>query len=449
MRRIPAFSEATEECLRSVCKENAELPAEDRLFISVFAPVISAFVFHVLTDAKKRDFKRLVFCARDAYLFYKTAQILGPVFAPEISLSYIHVSRYSLRAAEYALSPDDCLDTICLGALDLSFEKMMKRASLSDEEIKHFAKVCGLDGKISEKLDNRQIFELKKRLLNSKEFFEAVHAHAKDKLEPALDYLKQECMDKDSLRNTKTAIVDSGWIGTVQKSLNKLIGVGEKLEGYYFGLYSVPKGVSEERYDSFYFSPGAGVMNLGRKNRFSVCLFETVCSSPESMTYGYERKGERIVPILKPEGNPNKDYILRVTDYMKDYSVRLAGSLKDDITSIHNHDLILICEELLKPLMSEPTSEESRAFGKLLFNDDVIADSDYKLAGKWSDEDLKKNSFFRKMFIKSGIGEGDIPESGWPEGSITDSCTGLKRKMCLFSERASKTVTEIRKSIRA
>ena len=166
----------------------------------MFAPVISAFVFYVLTDAKKRGFGRLVFCARDAYLFYKTALILGPVIAPEISLSYIYVSRYSLRAAEYALSPDDCLDTICLGALDLSFEKMMRRASLSDEEIKHFAKVCGLDGRSSEALDHRQIAEIKKRLLNSKEFFEAVHAHAKDKLKPALDYLKQECMDKDKPR---------------------------------------------------------------------------------------------------------------------------------------------------------------------------------------------------------------------------------------------------------
>ncbi len=411
--------------------------------------MISAFVFYVLTDAKKRGIKRLVFCARDAYLFYEAAKILGPVIAPDVDLSYIHVSRYSLRAAEYALSPDDCLDTICLGALDISFSRMMKRASLSDDEIKYFARECGFAGREDESLDNAQVRDIKKRLLNSRQFFEVVSLHAKDKLDPALDYLKQEGLDKDSLKSNKTAIVDSGWIGTVQKSLNKLTGAGDKLEGYYFGLFSLPKGVSEDSYNSFYFSPGAGVMNLGRKNRFSVCLFETVCSSPESMTYGYEYSDGKVVPITKPEGNPNKDYILRCTGYMKEFSGILSDGIKDDLQNIHDHDLIWICEELLKTCMSDPTREESKAFGKMLFNDDVIPDADYSLAGKWSDDDLKKNAFFRKMVIKSGMKGGEIPKSGWPEGSITNSCTGFKRKMSLFSERASKTVTEIRKTIKA
>ena len=190
-------------------------------------------------------------------------------------------------------------------------------------------------------------------------------------------------------------------------------------------------------------------MNLGRKNRFSVCLFETVCSSPESMTYGYEYSDGKVVPVTKPEGNPNKDYILRCTGYMKAFSGILSDGIKDDLQNIHDHDLIWICEELLKTCMSDPTREESKAFGKMLFNDDVLPDADYSLAGKWSDDDLKKNAFFRKMVIKSGMKGGEIPKSGWPEGSITNSCTGLKRKMSLFSERASKTVTEIRKTIKA
>ena len=167
------------------------------------------------------------------------------------------------------------------------------------------------------------------------------------------------------------------------------------------------------------------------------------------MTYGYEYSDGKVIPVTKPEGNPNKDYILRCSGYMRKFSEILAKGIKDDPENIHDHDLVWICEELLKPLMSEPTPEESSAFGKMLFNDDVIADADYSLAGKWSDDDLKKNAFIRKMFIKSGMKAGDIPKSGWPEGSITNSCTGFKRKMCLFSERASKTVTELRKTFRA
>ena len=167
------------------------------------------------------------------------------------------------------------------------------------------------------------------------------------------------------------------------------------------------------------------------------------------MTYGYEYSDGKVIPVTKPEGNPNKEYILRCLGYMKEFSGILSEGIKDDLQNIHDHDLVWICEELLKTCMSDPTREESNAFGKMLFNDDVLPDADYSLAGKWSDGDIKKNAFLRKMVIKSGMKGGEIPKSGWPEGSITNSCTGFKRKMSLFSERASKTVTEIRKTIKA
>ena len=135
LSRIPSFDRSTEECLEKISKERGELLPEDEVFIHVFAPVICSFVYYVLRDAKRRGVKRLVFLARDGYLPYKAALELGPVIAPEIELSIISVSRYALRGAEYALDKTDPLETIFLGSLEPTFEKMMKRASLSDEEI--------------------------------------------------------------------------------------------------------------------------------------------------------------------------------------------------------------------------------------------------------------------------------------------------------------------------
>jgi hypothetical protein len=51
------------------------------------------------------------------------------------------------------------------------------------------------------------------------------------------------------------------------------------------------------------------------------------------------------------------------------------------------------------------------------------------------------------MLIKAGCIDGKLPISAWPEGSITSAAIGLSKKFGLMSEKASKTVTEIRKTV--
>ena len=52
-------------------------------------------------------------------------------------------------------------------------------------------------------------------------------------------YLEQEgLLDKE-----KSALVDSGWVGSMQKTLNMVLnklGREETLTGYYWGLYELP-----------------------------------------------------------------------------------------------------------------------------------------------------------------------------------------------------------------
>ena len=51
------------------------------------------------------------------------------------------------------------------------------------------------------------------------------------------------------------------------------------------------------------------------------------------------------------------------------------------------------------------------------------------------------------MFVKAGLKKGKVPVSGWPEGSIAASSEGLQKIFGLMSERCSKAVTEIRKTV--
>lgn len=439
MSAIPSFARSTDVCL----KENSEILPEDEVFIHVFAPVICSYVTYVLRDAQSRGIKRLVFLARDGYLPYKAAINLSPVIAPEIELSIISVSRYALRSAEYGLMGNECLDTVCLGALDLTFAKMMKRASLTDEEIEKVAEKCGTNGRVNDVLTHKQIRDIKEKLREVPEFFEMVKAHADGKLKSVSDYLKQEGLTKERVNDT--CIVDSGWIGTVQRSINKIVGGEDKgFEGYYFGLYSIPSGASADAYRSYYISPESGLINLLRKIRFSICLFESICSSPESMTYGYEYIDGKVVPVTGETGNPNAAFIRRAEGYLDKYSKKLAS---EDVEHIESNAMCKMCEKLLKLCMSDPTKEESEALGKFSFSDDVVEDDMRKLATVWGREELRNNSFFRKMFVKAGFKKGKVPVSGWPEGSIAASSEGLRKIFGLMSERCSKAVTEIRKTV--
>ncbi len=445
MSAIPSFARSTDVCLENAIKNSSELSPEDETFIHVFAPVICSYVYYVLTDAKRRGVKRLVFLARDGYLPYKAALELGPVIAPDVELSIIYVSRYALRSAEYALPGIDCLDTICLGSLNLTFRKMLKRADLTDEEIEIIADKCDMSGRIDDYIAHKEIGKIKERLNDIPELYRFVHKHSKDKLKNTVDYLKQEGITKGCSKDT--CIVDSGWMGTIQRSINRLISGGEDkgLEGYYFGLYSVPKGVKKDAYHSFYISPDSGLQNLLRKVNFSICLFESVYSAPESMTYGYEYSDGKVIPITKAEGNPNKDFICRAEGYLTDYSKALAENIKD--SDLDLNEMRKMCYRLLKLCMSKPTVEESKALGKFYFSDEVVENGSDRLAAEWNKQDLKANRFFRKMFIKAGCMDGKLPISAWPEGSITSAATGLSKKFGLMSEKASKTVTEIRKTV--
>ena len=93
----------------------------------------------------------------------------------------------------------------------------------------------------------------------------------------------------------------------MQESLGHLLqsaGYSRPLEGYYFGLYSLPETADRKGYHGWYFEPASGT---GRKTLFSNCLFECIFTAPHGMTEGYERKGKRWEPILTPAYRKRKN----------------------------------------------------------------------------------------------------------------------------------------------
>ena len=96
-------------------------------------------------------------------------------------------------------------------------------------------------------------------------------------------------------------------------------------------------------------------------------------------------------------------------------------------------------------MMGNPTMQEAKAFGELLFCDDVLELNLQPVAAEWDEEQLRENRFLNKLLIKFNLKSGRLHESAWPEGSIAR--LGIKTEMNMRQERLYKSLMYMRKAV--
>ena len=394
----------------------------------VYMPVLIEYVSWVLEEAYKSGKSRLYFLARDGYQMYLVAQKLCELKRLPLSCRYLHVSRYAMRVPEYHLMGEDCVEHICVGGIDVTVGRIMKRAGLESSEARKFLP----EYNANRILNYNEVMSIKERLRQSKEFLNQVYEVSRAAYEPAIGYLRQEGLFED----VSYALVDSGWVGTLQRTIARLV---EKptLEGYYFGLYEIPQGMSKIQYHGYYFTPKS---NIRRKVHFSNCLFEAIFTATEGMTIRYEKRDEHFVPVKDFASGPNA---LAVTlncvcleKYMEAY-IRLAQQQPFSFKSTR------FVQKLLCKAMGNPTEWEVEVFGDLLFSDDVLEGNLKKVAAELSTEEIHMQRFVSKALIMLGLKKGVLHESAWIEGSIRRNGVQVRRN--LFHAKLYKYFVYLRK----
>lgn len=434
-RRYLSRDRKYKKTLYSLVEKN-ELSTDDKLFVHSFAPILVNYVEWVLDNAQKNSIKRLYFLARDGYLMYHLAQRIVKKRGMDIELRYLKVSRYSLRMAQYQLLKEKSLELICVAGIDITFHKLMKRAKLTEEEIEEIAGLCGYGDRIHRVLTYSEIMQLKKKLYRIPRLLEYIDAHSANEYPIVVGYLKQEGLMQD----ISYALVDSGWIGTMQQSIEQLVKSvrdGVTIDGYYFGLYSVPEKTERKRYHTYFFSPEKGLM---KKVHFSNCLFEAMFSAPEGMTTGY-RDEERIQPIDNTYKNPDAD---RIAHTGKLLDIYLEEYLKIDDKQCYTG--LKGCKQILRDCMSKPIYEEAKLYGSYRFCDDLIDGNGSMVAARLTADEIKNHRFIRKLLIKLGIIKSRIVESAWLEGSIVLNGKGVR--LNLWHARLYKLLIYIRKALK-
>ena len=420
LKKEPKLFEISEKLYKEI-RHSSEVQAEITSY--VIAPLMYRFVTWVLQDAINRGKKRLYFLARDGYSMYHVAKILCEKASLPIECKYLYCSRYALRSAQFYLLKEKSLDYVCLGGMDVTFEKLMHRAGLTDEEAKKTAEILGYKEEFNASLSYSKVKAMKPVLQECNFFMETMLEHSKDCYPQVCGYLKQEGL----LDNVPFAIVDSGWTGSMQKSLQSLLrsmGAKSIVEGYYFGMYDYPTDVKTETYHCYYFEPKS---DIRRKVYFSNNLFECIFSSPEAMVTGYKSENNVYLPTFEHLDNPNKERIEHSTKVLKRYAEEIIKKYPQDIKEDKNK-FLKTAEKLLFYFMGKPTIEEATEYGSYIFCDDVIGEENQVVATRLNSREIKDNFLVSKslnMLMKTGK---PIKESAWIEGStVLNSDMGAKR----------------------
>lgn len=433
------LSHATEACLRQLGDPR------DQMYVTLWAPALVQYVAWVLEEAQKDGQQRLYFLARDAYPMYLVAKKMTEYLHIPIEIRYLRVSRYALRIPEYHLLKAACLDRIFLSGIDVSLYHIFNRAALSEEEMITICREIGYEKPLRETLNRKEILDLREKVKKccqkgSTQLLDRIYEKSKAAYETTIRYMHQEGL----LDNVRYAIVDSGWVGTLQKSMWTLLAQIKPemiLNGYYFGLYEYPAERRGCKYQAYYFMPKG---NVRKKAKFSNCLYEVMYSEPCPMVKAYRYENGQYVPVFSQIENPNAAQLKRNNQLLIQYMDHLAQQPKHTVEKLCEKP---IAQRLYETVMSHPNRWEAAYYGGQMFSDD-LADAHMRcIANCLSQREIKDLRIFSKLCIMLGWSKKVIHESGWIEGTIVNA--GKHIPANLRAARRAKYVTHLRQSLKA
>ena len=476
---------------KNVCEKIPENEEERNVYDYVLAPALHGFVCWVLREAVAAGTKRLYFLARDGYLMYQAADKICKKLQLPISCKYLSCSRYSIRVPMYHRNYTEALEYICRGGIDLTIDRILNRGALDEQEKQNvlemlneeFQRNAQATFQMQENIPYAKLEQIRQALEKNVYFRNCLESHSREALPGFEGYLEQEGL----LDDIPSALVDSGWIGSMQKVLNDAVRfIKEKrvvplerqqailsdelkrvsdaeqtniaeiildaeqentvettldaeqintpeitrhaeteMEGYYWGLYELPEGVDPKTYHSYYFSPGE---HIREKVYFSNSLFETIFSAPHGMTMGYCKMADGYAPVYAEISEQQYHFMKKVEGHMLRYTEKMLPNIHSEADLLCENDRKTIFR-LLRIFMGEPTEAEVEQFGNHRFSDDVLDDGNRQIAEVMTEEELTSNHIWNKIKVMCGLEKKYIRESPWYEGSAVRNGQHVKRHL--------------------
>lgn len=400
--------------------ESSFLPLMSNYSYNVVGPVMYEYTSWVISMAIEKKIDCLYFLARDGYLLKKIAESICKKFNLNIACKYLYCSRCSLRMPLYHLIGDEMYDLLFLKGYSLTPLSIIQRAGLDSQEIMQTFEEIGVDNPDKE-LTNDEFENFILKLKNESSFSKFVIKHSKDSYKAAIDYFKEQGL----FENNTVAIVDSGWTGSMQRSLRQLLssyGFNGKIIGFYFGMFAAPKTADDGEYYTFYFNKNTG---LKRKIMFNNNLFECMLSANHGMTKGYSYSNGKSIPLFTESHN---DSMAMLIDEQIEGSMQYTNQrlFQEDSFRFNQKEALKKCYKILKRSMVYPTAKEADMYGQFLFCDDISEAYKLSMSDNSMKNQLKNYSVIRRVFRRIfKIKSNTTPELLWIYGVIAN-CGPLK-----------------------
>ena len=344
-------------------------------------PALSAFTRWVLGRAGEEGISRLYFLARDGWFPFRLARRLAAAWDLPVECRYLYGSRLAWRLPLYREDHGRALDQLCGGGMLQTPEQVLARTGLSRQEQDAVGKALGESGK--KLLHPRALRET----LGSCALFWKLLDNRSEKALPLLEeYFRQEGL----LEAVSWAVVDSGWMGSTQETLSRLLEIMRgpgKTAGFYAGLY---RGPQSGTWDCFFFRPGR---DLGVQAAMEPCFFEAVFAPPQGTVLGYARQEGNVVPLLgQPPEEEAPAFLGKAFQALEE---ELAGKSPPWDLTLQALEDRPRAWALLRQLMTRPGREEAKALGRLPFS--CGEEEPLPLAGFLTGEELKKNTLASRL----------------------------------------------------
>lgn len=284
--------------------------------LEVLGPIFSTFMIGLLERVRTDRPQRLLFLARDGYLFLQMYEwAVRHLPGPWPDAVYTCVSRAVAAQAAVADGLDHAKAIVGLyNPKQRGLWSILKTYGLNPEVFTDLAREHGFD-----RMDDPLVDWEDARLASF-----LADARVQELVMPAgrraRDLLKGYFDQQGFFAHARVALVDIGWNATIQRFLERAFageGAYPWVDGYYFAYVHA---IHQDELDrgaihGLMFDRRRGNMHERSPLDFEE-LFEQAARAPHGTTLGYTEQGGKIHPIFKPDDAPDRQAEIRCNPHI-------------------------------------------------------------------------------------------------------------------------------------
>lgn len=292
---------ALQQLMMPLEAENIKRPKLYTEGYNFLAPLIGAFVQRIAERCRELGIKKVYFMSREGWTFDRVWDEIAPVLFPEGALPqthYLYVSRMALAGASCAqqgLTRDNA-DIVFLPAGNRDFRDVCRIFGLQVEPLLSHLHNHQLSPETTLSSQHEGYVPLNRRRFNELLEDEAFQAEVKAQVQDCSEALQRYLTSVGFFEYEEVALVDIGWLGTIQRFFYQAIehrADKPRCHGFLFcATRGIPFPATPDNYIEGFVYDRYRFDLAGSSVLYARDLFEEACRAPHPTLVGYRLKGD-------------------------------------------------------------------------------------------------------------------------------------------------------------